>query len=330
MPIIKRRELLTMSIAGAVMTALGGVALGRNGPRFLDSDSDAAFIYDENRKFANTSFGRIAYIDRGIGPAALFLHGFPLNSFQWRGVIDALLPQRRCIAPDFMGLGYTEVSDGQEVTPSAQVDMLVAFLDKLGIDQVDLLANDSGGAIAQLFLVKHQKRVRTLLLTNCDVETQSPPPAMFPIIELARLDVYANLLLVSWADYKDKARSLDGLGGICYSNPAHPSDVALEQYLRPLIASERRKALVQRYALGLAPNPLEGVSSLLRTCEVPTRIVWGMADTIFSPQNADYLASILPQVTGVRRLRRAKLFFPEEYPELVAEEARRLWNISAA
>jgi haloalkane dehalogenase len=52
-------------------------------------------------------FGRIAHIDRGTGPAALFLHGFPLSSFQWRGAIDRLKHVRRCLAPDFMGLGHT-------------------------------------------------------------------------------------------------------------------------------------------------------------------------------------------------------------------------------
>ena len=319
-----------MGIAATIATGLSAAARGASRSWLVNPDQDAAFIYDENRQFLSTKFGRIAYIDRGVGAVVLFLHGFPLNGFQWRGVIDEIVPQRRCIALDLMGLGYSDVAVDQDVSPNAQVEMLVSFLYALGIDQVDLVANDSGGAIAQLFLVNQQKRVRTLLLTNCDVETQSPPAAVLPIIELARLDVYANLLLVPWADYKDKARSSDGLGGMCYSNPAHPSDVALEEYLRPLIASERRKALVQRYALGLTPNPLRGIAALLRRCEVPTRIVWGMADTIFSPQNADYLASVLPSVTGIRRIKQAKLFFPEEYPDILAEEARNLWNLSAS
>jgi pimeloyl-ACP methyl ester carboxylesterase len=83
---------------------------------------------------------------------------------------------------------------------------------------------------------------------------------------------------------------------------------------------------VNRYTVGLAPNPLQGIASLLRTCRVPTRIVWGMSDTIFSPGNPDYLASILPRVTGIRQLRKAKLFFPEEYPDVIAAEARLHWK----
>src|SRR3954470_12783943 len=131
-----------------------------------DADADAAKRYDKERRFAPTAFGKIAYIDRGTGPAVLFLHGFPLNSFQWRGAIDRLSATRRCIAPDSMGLGHTEVAAGQAVTPSAQADMLAAFLDRLSVEKVDVIANDSGGAVAQLFVTRYPQKVRTLLLTN--------------------------------------------------------------------------------------------------------------------------------------------------------------------
>ena len=53
------------------------------------------------RRFAETDFGRIAYVERGEGPAALFFHGFSLNGYQWRGALGLLSTQRRCIALDF-------------------------------------------------------------------------------------------------------------------------------------------------------------------------------------------------------------------------------------
>jgi len=289
-------------------------------------DDEAARRYDRDRRFAQTTFGRIAYIDRGQGPVALFLHGFPLSSFQWRGAIERLSADRRCLAPDLMGLGYTEVASGQSVTPAAQSEMISALLDRLGIAEVDLIANDSGGAVAQLFLTRQSRSVRSLLLTNCDVETDSPPAAVLPIIEWARAGVYPDLYLEPWLRHPDVARSPNGLGGLCYSNPAHPTDAALQQYLSPLVASNERKALVNRYTLGLAPNPLRGIEPLLRKCSVPTRILWGMADTIFSTRSPDYLAGVLPRVTGIRRIEKAKLFFPEEYPETIVAEARLLWS----
>jgi haloalkane dehalogenase len=314
-------------MAGAIGVGAFGQPMSGGSP---SEDVLAARRYDRERRFAQTAFGRIAHIDRGTGPAALLLHGFPLSSFQWRGAIDRLSAYRRCIAPDLMGLGYTVVAPGQSMTPAAQADMIAAFLDRLEIRQVDLIASDSGGAVAQLFLAKYPRRVRTLLLANCDVETDSPPAAMLPIIEAARAGLYPDLWLEPWLRHKEVARSPTGLGGMCYTDPAHPTDAALDQYLGPLVSSAERKALVNRYTLGLTPNPLEGIESMLRQCTVPTRIVWGVGDTIFSPRNPDYLAGILPRVTGIRRIQKAKLFFPEEYPDIIAEEAQLLWARAAA
>lgn len=291
-----------------------------------DTDAEAAKRYDKERQFAPTAFGRIAYIDRGTGPAVLFLHGFPLNSFQWRGAIDRLSASSRCIAPDSMGLGHTEVAAGQAVTPSAQADMLAALLDKLSVDKADVIANDSGGAVAQLFVTRYPQKVRTLLLTNCDVEPDSPPAALKPVLDMAEAGVYPDLWLEPWLNHKDVARSAYGLGGMCYSNPARLTDVALEQYLAPLVASPERKALVNRYTLGLSPNPLAGMAPLLKKCTVPTRVVWGMSDRIFSTHSPDYLAGLLPRFAGIRRVEEAKLFFPEEYPDIIASEARSLWQ----
>ena len=324
---MKRRDILTTSVGVIMASAIGVSTFGQpNSAPSQSEDRAAARRYDRERRFAETSFGRIAYIDRGRGPAALFLHGFPLSSFQWRGAIERL-SARRCLAPDSMGLGHTEVAPGQSVAPAAQADMLAALLDHLEVREVDLIANDSGGAVAQLFVTKYPHRIRTLLLTNCDVETDSPPPALLPVIDLARAGIYPDLWLEPWLRHKEVARSPTGLGGMCYSEPEQPTDAALDQYLGPLVASADRKALVNRYALSFAPNPLQGVGPQLRGCPVPTRIVWGMSDTIFSPRNPEYLARILPRVTGIRRIQKAKLFFPEEYPDVIAGEARLLWKL---
>ena len=307
---MNRRAFLGMSAALAAGTLL---------PKPLFAGSSANFV--------SLPQGRIAYAERGRGPTALFLHGFPLSSFQWRDAIARLSDHRRCLAPDWMGLGETEVAPGQSVTPAAQAEMLAAFLDALKAGPVDIVANDSGGAVAQLFLVNYPERVRSLLLTNCDVETDSPPAALQPILDLAKADLYCDLYLEPWLNHKEDARGKNGLGGMCYSNPANPSDEALERYLRPLLASEERKALVNRYTLGLAPNPLAGIADKLRATRQPTRIVWGMGDRIFSPKSPDYLAGILKQAS-IRRLDKAKLFWPEEYPDIIAEEARKLWRLA--
>lgn len=298
-------------------------------PSFANSENSSlltASDYRSTRQFVTTEFGRIAYIDRGKGKAALFLHGFPLNNYQWRGVIGRVSTRRRCIAPDFLGLGYTEVHNGQSVAPTAQVAMIAALLDRLSIRQADLVANDSGGAAAQLFLVKYPERVRSILLTNCDTEPDSPPAAVLPVIELARAGKFADAWLAPWVANKTLARSSKGLGGIAYTYPDQLEDETIDYYLGPLVSSPERKALTNAYAVALAPNPLAGIEAALKRSRAPARIVWGTGDDIFSPTSPEYLDRIFADSRGIRRVPGAKLFFPEEFPELIADEALRLWN----
>lgn len=286
-----------------------------------------AAAFHAARRYAETRFGKIAYIERGVGDAALFLHGFPLNSFQWRGALDRLSAHRRCIAPDFMAMGYTEVAHAQSVTPDAQVAMLEALLDTLSIPTVDLVANDSGGAVAQLLVTRHPERVRTLLLTNCDTENDSPPPALLPVIEMSKAGTYVDQWLVPWLADKALARSAQGIGGMCYADPAHPTDEAIEYYFAPLVSSPQRKAQVHAFAIALERNPLEGIEPKLKHCTVPTRILWGTGDPIFSSASPDYLDRTFGKSRGVRRLEGRKLFWQEELPDVIADEARQLWGI---
>ena len=224
-----------------------------------------------------------------------------------------------------MAHGLTEAADGQDMAVTAQASMLAALLDQLGVDKVDVIASDSGGAVAQIFMTRYPQRVKTLLLTNCDTEPDSPPPAVAPVIDLARKGLYAEKWLVPWVNDKNLARSAKGLGGICFTRPAELSDQTIDCYLGPMVSSPRRKAQIDAYAVALAPNPLMGIEPELKRSQAPVRILWGMADKIFSPASPDYLDKILPKSRGVRRIEEANLFWPEEYPDLIAEEARRLW-----
>lgn len=328
-----RRQFVERTLGAVAVSALGACVPSMGRPIATElaaapaSPLDAK-SYHDGRRFADTRYGRIAYVERGAGAAALFIHGYPLNGFQWRGAIERLASRRRCIAPDMMGLGYSEVPESQSVAPDAQVAMLVALLDRLEVGRVDVVANDSGGAVAQLLVAAHPDRVRTLLLTNCDVENDSPPPSFLPIIAAAKKGVFADRSIAPALANKELARSARGIGGIAYSVPGNPTDEALDYYFTPLVSSPLRKRQLEAYAIALEQNPLAGVEATLRQRETPVRIVWGAADTVFSAASPDYLDRIFPRSRGVRRVTNAKLFFPEEYPEVIAEEARRLWDIA--
>ncbi len=283
--------------------------------------------FHQSRRFADLPMSRVAYIERGRGPAALLLHGFPLNGYQWRGALDRLSPYRRCIAADFMGLGYTETPEGQDISLPAQADMLAALLDHLKIRDVDLVANDSGGLIAQLFIARHPERVRSLLITNCDVDENSPPDAFKPLIHLAKQPGVADKFIAPQLADKTFARSDKGLG-VAYTHPAELADDTIDCYFAPLVSSPLRKEQFSQYLLDFDGNPLVPIREKLREFSKPARIVWATNDIFFGVQWAEWLDRTLPGSRGIRRIDGAKLFFPEEMPDIIAEEAMTLWGVA--
>lgn len=279
--------------------------------------------FEASRKFVDLpQRRRIAYVEKGRGPAALFLHGLPLNGYQWRGALDRLSPVRRCIAPDMMGAGSSDIPEGTDQSPESQVAMLAAFLDALDIESVDLVGSDSGGCFAQLFAARHPKRVRSLLLTNCDAAPDSPPPALLPLIADAHAGVAAEKWIIPLLNDLPTARQ--GLGQ-AYTNPATLTQELIEIYLRPIAQSPLRRKQYDQALIGLEKNVLQPIEPQLRQLDIPVRILWGTADTIFNLQSADYLNHLFPHSRGIRRIEGAKLFWPEEFPDRVAQEARELW-----
>jgi haloalkane dehalogenase len=322
---MKRRQFLKASSAMAAIMATKASAFRAYGAAKKRDSIDAEW-YRKSRRFADLPMSRVAYVEHGRGPAALFVHGYPLNSYQWRGAIERLHRHRRCIAPDVMSLGHTETPPGQPITPEAQVSMLAALLDSLRVDIADLVANDSGGLVAQLFVAKYPRRVRTLLLTNCDVDENNPPAGFMPLIELAKKGALVDRALAPQLSDKTLARGANGLGSV-YSYPEKLDDETVEVYLRPLVETPLKKMQVDAYAVALGTNVLVPIREQLRAWKNPSRIVWGLKDNLFGVKWADWLDKTLPGSRGVRKVEDANLFFPEEMPDLIADECAKLWRI---
>jgi pimeloyl-ACP methyl ester carboxylesterase len=283
-----------------------------------------ATAFHQQRRYADTASGRIAYVERGNGPPALFLHGVPLNGFHWRHVVDQLADLRSCVALDLLGLGYTEVGPEQDLSFAAQAEMVVELLDALAIDQVDLVGNDSGGAIAQILAARHPERVRTLTLTNCDVHDLWPPKAVLPTLELARAGLLAGRFR-RMIEQPERARDPRGLGG-CYADPAALTDEAIRVYLEPLVSSEERAATMHRYWTSFDIQQTVAVEPLLRRLTVPTQIVWATDDIFFDIALAHWLRDTIPGVVRLIEVPGAKLFFPEDRPEALVGPLRELWT----
>src|SRR5271165_4234876 len=185
------------------------------------------------RDSVQTTSGRISYTEQGTGPVALFVHGVLLNGHLWRHQLEDLCDIRRCIALDLLAHGDTEITPDQDVSVTANARMLKEFLDALNIGQVDLVGNDSGGGIAQIFATLNPEQVRSLTLTNCDAHDNWPPEAFKPFLAMAAAGGLRGTIGALLSD-KNVYRSAQALGP-AYEHPERLSDDSIETYLRPLV-----------------------------------------------------------------------------------------------
>ena len=271
----------------------------------------------------DTALGRISYAEAGSGPVALFVHGVLLNKHLWRHQLEGLADIRRCIAVDLLAHGDTEIGPDQDVSVTANANMLREFLDALKIDQVDLIGNDSGGGISQIFAALNPDRVRTLTLTNSDVHDNWPPEAFKPFVEMTTgggLRDTLNALLADETVYRSP-----GALGPAYERPEDISDNDIEIYLRPHLRSEQRTRDLQRFVAAFDNKHTVAVESKLRQLNAPTLIVWGTDDVYFPVKWAHWLAKTIPGAKPPVELPGARIFFPEERAEAFNQLLRGHW-----
>jgi len=280
------------------------------------------------RKTVDTQSGRISYIEPGDGPAALFVHGVPLNGYHWRHALEGLSDIRRCIAPDMLGLGHTEVSPDQPLDFEAQAQMLIEFLDALGIAEVDLVGNDSGGGIAQIPATCAPSRIRSLTLTNCDTHDNWPPAAFMPIVQLGKAGKFGDAL-AGLLGGPAAARSPAGLG-VAFEFPEKLGEDVIAVYLQPLTATAERKAQISQYVAVQDNAQTVRIEDKLKAFNRPTLILWGDKDVFFAAEWAQWLAKTIPGTRKVEILEGARLFFPEERPEVFCAAVTEHWLAAIA
>ncbi len=271
-----------------------------------------------------TASGRISYLEQGKGPVALFVHGVLLNGHLWRHQLVGLSDIRRCIAVDLLAHGATEIASGQDVSVTANAKMLKEFLDALDIDKVDLVGNDSGGGIAQIFAALYPARVRSLTLTDCDAHDNWPPEAFKPFLAMAAAGKLRETLDAMLSN-KDLYRSEQALGP-AYEHPERVSDETIETYLHPFVATEQRTHDLERFLAAFDNRHTLAIENRLKALTVPTLIAWGTDDVYFDTKWSRWLADNIPGTRARIELRGARIFFPEERPSEFNAELRAHWS----
>jgi pimeloyl-ACP methyl ester carboxylesterase len=279
---------------------------------------------DRHRHEIDTRSGPASYLDTGgAGRPVLFVHGLATSGYLWRNVIDRLGGERRCVAVDLPLHGHTPPTAGRDVTLPGLARFVADFCDALDLADIDLVANDTGGAIAQVFATGRPERLHTLTLTNCETPGNFPPKALLPAILLARAGLLAPVLRWRARDLPRARRRFYGTGYQDLSNL--PEDVARLWLDRAWSTAESARRF-QHLMASLRARDLRAVEPALARLRIPTLIVWGTDDAFFDRRWAYWLRDTIPGAGEVVEIDGGRLFFPDERADELTAALRRHWQ----
>jgi pimeloyl-ACP methyl ester carboxylesterase len=258
--------------------------------------------------------GRIRYRERGQGPPVVFVHGLLVNADLWRGVVPAIAEAGyRCIAPDWpLGSHELGVPDA-DLSPPGVAAILAAFLERLDLDDVIVVANDTGGAITQLLMAYHPERVGGVVLTPSDSLERFFPPVFAPLPKLAR--VPGSMWLLAQLLRVRPLQRLPFTFGWVAKRPIPRAIV--DSYLLP---SRRDRAVRQdlsRFLRGVHHRHTLAAARSLPQFSKPVLLAWAAEDRLFPLELAYRLAALLPRATVVT-IPDSYTFVPEDQPDLLA------------
>lgn len=279
-----------------------------------------------DKKWIRTSFGRIAYLERGADarPPVLFLHGIPTSSYLWRDVLRFLAEDFHGVAPDLMGLGDTEVDPARTAFHmEAQAEMLLELMTALGHERFAVVCHDQGGAAAQILAVRAPQRVTALVLTDCVCFDNWPVPVVRRLQTLARIPGLSGFMGRTGLTARlEKGRHLSAFRRGVH-DPARLSDESIDEYLRPLRQGPVQRERFRRFLLAGHARYTERIVPALRALSVPTFIVWAADDRYLSPS---WGRRLLEEIPGARRMELVPFcghFWPEEKPAEFASHIGR-------
>ncbi|TSD96542.1 alpha/beta hydrolase [Skermania sp. ID1734] len=260
------------------------------------------------------SGARIAYHDVGDGPVVVFIHGLLVNADLWRKVVPEIVAAGyRCIVPDLPLGAHSTPVPGADLTPPGVARLIAGFLERLDLDDVTLVANDTGGALTQIMLAENPSRVGRVILTPCDAYEKFFPPAFAgltllaklpgsirPITELMRIRALHRLpIAFGWVAKRPiEAQTVDS-----YLLPSRNS-AAIRKDLRRFLKSVNR-----RYTLAAA----EKFSQLT----MPVLVIWSREEKLFPVELGERLVAALPNAR-MELIDDSYTFIPEDQPDLLA------------
>lgn len=262
--------------------------------------------------------GTIAYRERGSGPPVVFVHGVAVNGDLWRRVAPPLARDHRCITPDLpFGSHAHPLRPDADLSLPGMARIVADLLTALDLDDVTIVANDTGGAVAQWLAGHHAERIGRLVLTSCDAFEKFPPTPQRYLLWAARLP--ALMWLVAWtAQFRFVQRLPTAYG---WATTRAPEPAVMRSYTDQV----RRRPGVRRDLIRLLRaveqrHTFEAAEAL-RTFDKPALVLWADSDRLFPREHGRRLAELLPQ-GRFALIDSSRTFIPEDQPDQLVAAVR--------
>ena len=279
-----------------------------------------------SEKDVTLASGTIRYRELGTGAPVVFVHGLLVNGDIWRHVAPAVAPAGfRCLVPDWPLGSHTVPMPDADLTPPGIAALIADFLEVLDLDDVTIVANDTGGAITQILLTTRPERVGRVVLTPSDCFDKFFPPAF------AMLPVAARIPGMTWTLIQSmRVRALQRLP-IAFgwlAKRAMPREIA-DSYLVPSRRSRAIRRDLGRFLRSVDKRHTLAAAELLPNVHMPVLLAWATQDKVFPIALAHRLAELLPDATIVE-IDDSYTFVPEDQPQLLASHILRFVRSNAA
>jgi pimeloyl-ACP methyl ester carboxylesterase len=255
--------------------------------------------------------GTIEYRESGSGPPIVFAHGVGVNGDLWRHVAPPLAADgHRCIVPDLPLGGHSiPLEQKPDMSLPGLADILGGFVEALGLEDVTIVANDTGGAITQAYIGRRPERVTRLVLTSCDAFDRYPPPAVAYLKPAARTP--GALWLLGQAVRWRAVQRLPIAYGWATHNPIEPR--IMDSYTRNVRTNPGVRADLGRVLKQARKRDMEAASRSVHRFDRPALVVWAADDRFFPIEHGRALADLMPQ-GRFELVERSRTFIPEDQP----------------
>jgi pimeloyl-ACP methyl ester carboxylesterase len=266
------------------------------------------------RRSVEVPAGTIDFRERGEGPPVVFVHGVGVNGDLWRKVVPRLARRRRCIAPDLpLGGHSTPLRDGADLSLPGLAGIVADLLEALSLEDAAVVANDTGGAVAQWLVGHRPERVGRLVLTSCDAWEKFPPTPQRYLEPAARSR--AALWLIARAVQLKAVQRLPIAYGWTTLGPIEPA--IMRSYTEAVGRDPRIRRDLARLLRAVDTRYTYEAAEALPGFDRPALVVWAAEDKLFPREHGQRLAELLPQ-GRFTTIPDSRTFIPEEQPERLA------------